>query len=79
MTDTERFNQIEARLQSLTKRVEDLELDMDQPRAAKSAGLINEDVFNGMKQRLVSYIQDKPLPAMGIAILATAFIVLLLK
>ncbi|TAH32732.1 MAG: hypothetical protein EYC62_08315 [Alphaproteobacteria bacterium] len=81
MTDsnvTDRVNSLEQKLQALSKRVEDLELDMDQPRHAP-ASIFSDAAIDTWKQKLIDYIQEKPLQAMGIAILGTAFLILLLK
>ena len=79
MTDSnDRIQSIEQKLQLLTKRVEDLEMDMEQPRPA-SATIFTDASVDRLKQRLTDYIQEKPLQAMGIAILGTAFLILLLK
>ncbi len=79
MTDVnERLTVIESKLQSITKRIEDLELDMDQPRRAP-ASIFSDAAIDTWKQKLIDYIQEKPLQAMGIAILGTAFLILLLK
>ena len=74
----DRLSSIEQKLQILTKRVEDLELDMDQPRHP-SATIFTDAGIDRLKQRLTDYIQEKPLQAMGIAVLGTAFLILLLK
>jgi hypothetical protein len=80
MTDfSEKIQKLESQLQILTKRVEDLELDLDQPRSEKSQGLLGDGGWEQYKQRLVDYILAKPLQAMGIAIIGTAFLMLLLK
>jgi len=79
MSDTDKITQLEQRIIALTKRVEDLELDMDQPRGASGGGFLNDANIEGLKQKLIDYIQEKPLQAMGIAVLGTAFLILLLK
>lgn len=76
---SEKLQKIESQIQNLTKRVEDLEMDLDQPRQAGSRGLLADASIEHYKQRLTDYIVEKPLQAIGIAILGTAFLILLLK
>lgn len=73
----DKISSLESKVQALTKRVEDLELDIDQPKATVS--FFNDAAVDRLKNRLVDYIHEKPLQSMVIAILATAFIILLLK
>jgi hypothetical protein len=76
---SDKIIKLETQVQNLTKRVEDLELDLDQPRQAGSRGILGDASIEHYKQRLSDYIVEKPLQAMGIAILGTAFLILLLK
>jgi outer membrane murein-binding lipoprotein Lpp len=77
MTDFDtRLDKLEEKVQTLSKRVEDMEMEIDH---VSSNGLFNKDAVDQAKDKLTQQIQDKPLQSMIVAIILTALIILLLK
>lgn len=77
MMDVEdRVQMLEQKLTSLSKRVEDMELEIDQARSG--ATFFNQEALERSKEKLARYVQDNPIQSLLIAVIVTAILVLIL-
>ena len=77
MNDLEnRVEILESKLSNLTKRLEDIEMDVDHARSQTS--FFNQDALDQTKERLSRYVQDNPLQSLLVAIVVTAILVLII-